>query len=348
MKDVFKVNRVELSQNDDRTRLSYSGLRCFQNCPRAYLHRYVERIEPIVEKSLALRIGSAFHAGLEAYYSGMHVMDRVHADFAAGRGGAEDHINLRRVRAMVNAYMDKYPLGIEPFEVHLVEYEFDGPIVNPETGAQSRTYTILGKVDGLVELDDEYWLLEHKTTSGEINLAYIEKLWTDFQIHLYAYYIEQRFGIKVAGVIYNVARTPSLKYKVPESDEEFEARKAELIAKSKTGKTSATQQTGETLDEYEARLVQWYADNPDAFQRIPHRFRAAKVAEVQGSIWDLTQTLLEARRSGRWNQNPSQCYVFNRPCDYEPLCRSCGDPLIRANYYRDRSAPKSGVEEPAF
>lgn len=48
-------------------------------------------------------------------------------------------------------------------------------------------------------------------------------------------------------------KTASLKMKKAETDEEFEARKAELLKKSKTGTTRAQKQLGETEDEFFAR-----------------------------------------------------------------------------------------------
>lgn len=324
----------------DRITLTYSGLRAFQNCPRAYLYRYLDRIEPMTDKPRALRAGSAFHAALEKHLIGDTEGARAAlvAEFAKANLG-DDRVleNRAKTLAMFDAYVERYPS--DPFTVERVEAEFCVPIVNPDTGAESRTFDMGGKLDGLILLNGEVWLLEHKTTS-EIDVSYIEKLWTDFQVHAYAHYCQTAFGMQPVGVLYNIAQTCTLRKKIQESEADFQIRYAEACAKNKSGKSTATRNMGETWEEFEARCRAWYAERMDpetgAFQRVFHRFNAAKVAEIQGSVWNLTQTLLEARRSGRWNQNPSQCYVFNRPCDYEPLCRSCNDPLIRANFYRDR------------
>ena len=64
----------------------------------------------------------------------------------------------------------------------------------PATGAASRSFVLAGKVDGIVRIGDDYFLLEHKT-AAQLDADYLERLWTDFQITIYAYYVEQTMGI---------------------------------------------------------------------------------------------------------------------------------------------------------
>ena len=47
------------------------------------------------------------------------------------------------------AYADQLAGAKEDFEVVALERTFEGPIVNPATGAQSRSFTLAGKVDEL-------------------------------------------------------------------------------------------------------------------------------------------------------------------------------------------------------
>ncbi len=62
--------------------------------------------------------------------------------------------------AMIRGYAERY--AIEDFEVVEVEKEFVGEIRNPDTGRQSQTFRIAGKVDGIVRCHDGLYLLEHK------------------------------------------------------------------------------------------------------------------------------------------------------------------------------------------
>src|SRR5205823_2865866 len=132
-------------------------------------------------------------------------------------------------------------------------------IVNPETGAASRRFTLSGRVDGVVRAGAEHLIIEHKTASV-LDAGYLERLWTDFQITLYAYYVEQVLGVRVNGVLYNVLVKPRLQQGQGETEAEFEARRAALIAKSKTGTSSAKRRLPETDEEFQARLAEKFAE----------------------------------------------------------------------------------------
>src|SRR6185436_13920361 len=55
------------------------------------------------------------------------------------------------------------------WQAESVEEVFHVPVVNPATGAKSRTFTMAGKYDGIVTRDNQFYLLEHKTTSEDIS-----------------------------------------------------------------------------------------------------------------------------------------------------------------------------------
>jgi hypothetical protein len=50
---------------------------------------------------------------------------------------------------------------------------------------------LAGKVDGIVRIGEDHFLLENKTAS-QVDADYLEKLWTDFQIILYSRYVVER------------------------------------------------------------------------------------------------------------------------------------------------------------
>ena len=65
--------------------------------------------------------------------------------------------------------------------------------------------------------------------------------------------LEQNKNENNVRIVKRYIRTSNIKKKVAESDEEFEARKAELIKKSKTGISRATKHLGETREEFYSR-----------------------------------------------------------------------------------------------
>jgi len=236
--------------------------------------------------------------------------------------------------AMMTAYAARY--ASEKFEVVALEKNFEGPIINPDTGAASRSFVLAGKVDGIVRIGGEHFVLEHKT-AAQIDGDYLEKLWTDFQITLYAHYIERTMGIPVTGILYNVLVKAKLQQSKGETEEEFQARRAELLAKSKTGKSTAKRKLPETDDEFQQRLAEKYAD-PGMLHREMLYLSRDRFEILRGELWELTQAFLEAKRRGVFYQNTSFCFNYQRPCAYFALCRSNGNPNVLENFYQ-RVAP---------
>ena len=313
-------------------RSTYSMWNLFRNCRKAFEWRYIDELVSL-KTDRNLNLGSTVHAALELWHR-----DR---DLAAVLG-AIDRAYPQRVRepeqkrdwhlasALMKGYAARYPS--EEFEVVALEKTFDGPIVNPATGAESRTFTLSGKVDGIVKIGTDHYLLEHKTVS-QVSGDYLERLWTDFQIILYSYYVEKALGRPLVGVIYNVLVKARLKQREGETEAEYEARRAALAAKSKTGRSSAKRRLAESDEAFQERLNKKYAD-PEMFHREQIYLSHDRFEELQSQLWELTQSFLEARRRGVYYQNTSYCFHYNRPCAYLPLCRSGGNPNVVENLYQ--------------
>ncbi|MDZ4848406.1 MAG: PD-(D/E)XK nuclease family protein [Pirellulaceae bacterium] len=314
--------------------LTYSALNTFRNCPRKYKHRYVDNLRPR-EKADALSFGSVIHNAIELWYRTDDDCDRLQSvlDFIdqqfSGRIGDESKMAAWHLaRAMFTGYADRY--AIEEFGIVEVEKSFVGEIRNPVTGRLSQTFVIAGKADAIVQCHDGMYLLEHKTASG-IDANYLDKLWTDTQIALYSHYLRE-LGYPIVGVIYNVLLKSRLKQSLGETQEEYEARYAELAAKNKSGKSTAKRQMPETDDEFQARLADWYS-RPDAFHREIVYLSEERLAMLQEEVWEITQQYLDAKRRGKWLLNTSNCFSFQRPCEYLPFCQSGFNPNVADNLY---------------
>jgi len=228
-----------------------------------------------------------------------------------------------------------------------LEKVFDGRIINPATGMSSRSFTMSGKVDGIVRMGDEYYLLEHKTASL-IDSSYLERLWTDFQITLYAWYVRETLGIPVVGIIYNMLSKAKLQQGKGETEAEFEARRAELLAKSKTGKTTAKRKLPESDEDFQERLAAKYAEPGGSQTQMFHRetlyISRDRYTVLQTELWELTQAFPEARRRGYFYQNTAFCFRFRSPCAYYPICSSDNNPNVIDNLYQV-AAPHRGIEQ---
>jgi hypothetical protein len=318
-------------QDNNLITTTYTFWNTYRNCPRACAWRYLHELTPR-EKNTNLRFGSLIHKCLEHWH--------IHRDIVAVQD-IIDQMCVQRVAdpdvkqawhlasAMMMGYAMRYPE--EQFVVTDVERVFSGIIMNPVTGKPSRTFNLSGKIDGLVEIDGEIFLLEHKTT-GCLDSEYLEKLWMDFQLQLYAHALKEYEGIKIAGAIYNILVKSRLRQGQGETEMEFQQRAAELSAKNKSGKTTATRKLPEADRDFQARLRAKYAE-PEMYHRETLYFSHEQLMDVASELWLLTQQFLEARKNGWFIRNTSHCFRYGSPCAFYPLCRANGAQHVIDNLY---------------
>lgn len=323
---------------------TYSMWSLFRNCRKACEWRYLHELVPL-ERDRNLALGTVIHQCLEVWHSTRDldaVLDGVDRSYTNRDQDTDQKREWHLATAMMKGYAARY--AHEEFEVVELEKTFEGKIVNPATGASSRSFILVGKVDGVVRIGDEHYLLEHKTAS-QVGGDYLERLWTDFQIVLYSPYIEQTLGTPLAGVLYNVLVKARLSQSSGETEAEYEARRAALIAKSKTGKSSAKRRLPESDEAFQERLAIKYAE-PEMFHRERLYLSRDRFKELQVQLWELTQAFLDARRRGVFYQNTAFCFHYRRPCAYLPLCRSGGSPNVIENLYQ-RLPPHEELQAPA-
>ena len=325
---------ITQTEANDKTLLTYSALNTFRNCPRKYKNRYLDNLRPR-ERPDALSFGSVIHTAIELWYRSSDAESRLRDVLAYIDDAFENRVvdsnqmvQWHLATAMIRGYAERY--GTEEFEIVEVEKEFVGEIRNPDTGRQSQTFRIAGKVDGIVRCHDGLYLLEHKTAST-VDASYLDKLWTDTQIALYCYYLRE-LGYPIVGVIYNVLLKSRLKQGKGETQEEYEVRHAELAAKNKSGKSTAKRQMPETDDEFQQRLTEWYS-RAEAFHREFIYLSEDRLAMLQDEVWEITQQYLDARRRGKWLLNTSNCFSYQRPCEYLAYCQSGFNPNVADNLY---------------
>ena len=125
--------------------LSNSAMSAYRACPRKYLYSYVQRRRPLVTPH-ALTFGTLMHAGLEVWWSSVD----LGATLAAVQG-APDPFDVVRAEELLRGYHARW--AEEPIRVLAVEKPFVAPLVNPETGAASRTFELAGKCDAIAEVE---------------------------------------------------------------------------------------------------------------------------------------------------------------------------------------------------
>lgn len=143
-----EASHEELGGNDGKKRLplvTMSSMKTFRSCPRKYYYRYELGYRP-VDVSDALRFGTLFHKGLEVWWKTVDLA----AAFTAMAGEADA---FERVKAeeLLCGYDARW--RDEPLTVVAVEAEFVAPLVNPATGAESKTFQLGGKIDAIVSAE---------------------------------------------------------------------------------------------------------------------------------------------------------------------------------------------------
>ncbi len=308
----------------------------FRTCRKKYDYRYNRELVPITQDDIPLRMGSDWDTGLNILYTqgGIKALESFNT--------SEFRLELR---AMLYAYMKRWAIEDGARECIAMQVPFEGDIVNPDSGSASRTFTLAGVVDGLFreKADGRLWIMESKTTS-KIDAGYLEKLWMDWQITIYAAYIARTHG-PVAGVIYNIAEKAGGRGRVAVTDSDgikvvLDAAGGRVIKANGEPRQTGDKEKGWELQyreesdvEFAERLAKVYED-PAKFHREVILFDPADVTQTLGELWDLSKSWLEARSRGVWYRNTSQCFQWNKPCAYLSACRSRENPLVMESQFR--------------
>lgn len=135
---------VATTLTDDASLLTQSAMRAYRSCPRKFYNRYVIRMRPI-KKPETLTTGHSIHAALD-------VFRRTNGDLEAAKAAleTEDPYIREKEKAMLLGYAARWGT---PKGVIAIEQTFRISLVNPETGAASRTFSLGGRVDAIVEAE---------------------------------------------------------------------------------------------------------------------------------------------------------------------------------------------------
>lgn len=289
--------------------LTHSSMSAFKRCRKLYWYRYVKRLRPAVD-AMALRFGTAMHEAIDKYQRDEHATDILNWLRSLDFG---DAYTSRTLSALFWGYVVRYTGCEIVAKVLHSETSFDVPLVNPETEAESRTFSLAGKRDAIVlKTDGAIALKETKTTGESIDgNRYWGRLLMDPQISLY-WIMTEHEGIKVDTVVYDVIRKPAMK---PER-----ATPEDKIRIKKDGTPYANVRlTDESPDDWERRLYEDINSRPDFYfgrREIPRL--EADLDAFRREVWDVAQDITSAERNDGWYRNVSR---FNcDDCAYFNLC----------------------------
>lgn len=199
--------------------LTASRMRTFRRCPRLHYLTYDLGWRPMAD-SEALLFGSLVHEALECWWVEFITGPERAAHWRriwSRRGVAADVVDTSdaawdpdplacaldaiaeskadpymkaKARATIRAYHRRWATATREYaRVVAVECQFVVPLVNPDTGARSRTWMLAGKIDVIIEHLAAKVIapVEHKTTGKDIGVGtrYWKRLRLDGQLSTY-------------------------------------------------------------------------------------------------------------------------------------------------------------------
>lgn len=316
---------------DPATVLTNSRIQAYASCPRRHYLRYELGISPQVDARV-LRFGTCVHKALDNVRRGMD--EGMALEDAISYFITEDFADHEQVRALVEGYWRRW--RPESWTVIQSEMIFEVPIINPASGAAARIFTLAGKSDVIVKLDDgRTAVVEHKTTCDDLapDSDYWKRLRIDSQISLYVLGAWQ-LGYRVDTVVYDVLHRPLLEpLAVPLTDADGvkivlgpegwrvrtkDGKKWRETSDSAQGYVLQTRPM--TAAEYKARLEGDIAQRPEYYYarreiaRLP-----ADLEEARMDLYHMAKLIRESQLNRYWPRNTSACRGFGR-CPFFELC----------------------------
>jgi len=245
-----------------------------------------------------------------------------------GKQGYELYKHLFNAKNSKIVFLTGTPLVNTPFEIAVLFNILRGPIeVIAFRISNFSEETIDNYIAELIKNERIGWVeLERRNQS----LLVIMKLnsW-DMEFEQTIRFIE--FTARKYDAYVNYERTDSYPL-FPETEEEFETRHAGLCKKSKSGKSSAKRSMPETDEDFATRLDNWYENN-DTMTRQELMFGNDDYLELEESVWEFTQQLLDCKRRKVWYNNPTACEKWGRMCQYYKICSAKNKEMVIENLY---------------
>lgn len=211
-----------------------------------------------------------------------------------------DPFDLARAEAMMIGYDARWGSEMDRYEVIAVEAEFRSPLVNPETGASSRTWQRGGKIDAIVREGSRVLIVEHKTSGSDIGpgSSYWRILKMDGQVSGY-FLGADALGFRAEACLYDVLGKPALR----------------------PLKANQRRKVDETPAEYRERCIEAIAAEPGSYFVRGEVVRlSSEMEEACFDDWQTAQMMRESERLGRFPRNPDACMKWGRACDFFDVC----------------------------
>jgi hypothetical protein len=244
---------------------------------------------------------------------------------------AMDPIIRAKLRGLMRGYDARW--ADSSMNITSAEETLTSDLFNPATEARSRSFIMAGKLDLRVEENGRFWIVDHKTSSEDINdpnAAYWRQLLVEGQHHHYGL-LEHLNGRRIEGAVWDVVKKPGIALREIKKSERtilledgtyfgFAASPKDVDAVREHGRETPTLYEYRLATDCIASRPEWY------FQRRRIARLDAATLEYAEELWGHTQEMLLCRRTGRWPRNSGACLLYGRACVYLGICSGYDEP----------------------
>jgi hypothetical protein len=244
----------------------------------------------------------------------------------------DDWVMAATVRGLMIGYDARWGDAQRHIVLTGTEKVLTAPLINVETGRQSRTFSLVGILDKTAADGEYVEIFDHKTTSSDISEPdgfYWRQLVVDSQPSLYEL-LAMLNGEKVSRVTWDVTRKPTIRPKEISKKDHAETLSSSVYCgfdlSTETLAYLADNQR-ENAEMFAHRVAADAIANPDRFYARRHAPRTREqLAEYAKELWDVGDQIRQARNAGRHTRNSSACFNYNRPCPFLGLCAGSDHP----------------------
>lgn len=255
-------------------------------------------------------------------------MDALKIAFEAvdsATSGADDWRIAATVKGLLVGYDWKWSNAQSEIVLLETEGTYVGPLTNIETGKDSRTWRVGGKLDKLAN-DQGKVLYDHKTTSQDIedpNGTYWRQLVIEGQASHYELLLLMN-GIRLDRIVWDVTRKPGIKPKKLAIADRKAVTSLGLYCGYKVTPETQTQLITEERENEELfmfRVARETLDDPARYfaRRSVPRTRE-ELHEYAVELWEIGQEMLGTRNTGRHFRNSGACMNYGTPCEFLGIC----------------------------
>lgn len=209
-----------------------------------------------------------------------------------------------------------------------IERVIETDLWNVSTGRKSRSFSLAGKVDLVAERHGRRFLIDHKTTSQDIqdpDATYWRQLSIEGQVDHYLLMLHL-LGEVVDNAIWDVVRKPTISpRKLTKKDRAAVASLGEYYGRkvSDHAKRYVVDSERESLELYEIRLTyDCTVERPDWYFQRKSMFRLNdEIAEYARELWQHSQDINRQRNTeGEPPRNSGACLNYGTPCKFLGIC----------------------------